>query len=133
MSITATTINMLCGSGLKAVAMGYQAIKCGDAKVLVCGGQESMSMAPHCIHLRNGHRMNNISMIDSMIKDGLTDAFYDVHMGNTAEHIAEVYKVTREEQDKHAFFSQLKYKEAFENNAFKNEIGIECLNNQILY
>ena len=74
---------MLCGSGLKACALAYQSIKCGDAKVVVAGGQESMSQAPHCMHLRNGHKMNDVSMVDTLIKDGLTDAFLNIHMGNT--------------------------------------------------
>jgi acetyl-CoA C-acetyltransferase len=86
-SVTATTINMLCGSGLKACALGYQAIKCGDAKVVVAGGQESMSQAPHCVHLRSGHKMNDVAMLDSMIRDGLTDAFHNVHMGVTGNRL----------------------------------------------
>lgn len=86
-TVTATTINMLCGSGLKACVLGYQAIKCGDASVVICGGQESMSQAPHCIHLRNGHKMNDVSMVDTMIKDGLTDAFHNVHMGITGNNL----------------------------------------------
>lgn len=83
--VPATTINMLCGSGLKAVALGYQSIKSGDAQVVVCGGQESMSMAPHCIHLRKGHKMGDASMVDTMTLDGLTDAFNNVLMGKTGK------------------------------------------------
>lgn len=113
---------MLCGSGLKACALGYQALKCGDSKFVVCGGQESMSQAPHCLHLRNGHKMNNATMVDSMIHDGLTDAFHNVHMGNTAEHVAKAFSVGREEQDRFALLSQQKYQNAFKNNNFKNEI-----------
>ena len=74
---------MLCGSGLKSCVIGYQSVKCGDNKIVITGGQESMSQAPHCIHLRNGHKMNDVTMIDSMINDGLTDAFNNVHMGIT--------------------------------------------------
>jgi len=121
-TVTATTINMLCGSGLKSCALGYQAVKCGDAKVVVCGGQESMSQAPHCLHLRNGHRMNDATMVDTMMKDGLVDAFNNVPMGNTAEHVANTYSVSREAQDEFALQSQQKYKRAFEDNVFQAEI-----------
>jgi acetyl-CoA C-acetyltransferase len=123
-TIPATTINMLCGSGLKACALGYQSIKSGESKVVVCGGQESMSQAPHCMHLRNGHKMNDVTMVDTMIKDGLTDAFNSVHMGITAENVAKVYNVSREDQDKFALSSQQKYKIAQQSGNFKNEIGI---------
>ena len=122
-SVTATTVNMLCGSGLKACVLGYQAIKAGDAKFVICGGQESMSQAPHCIHMRNGHKMNDVSMVDTMIKDGLTDAFNNVHMGITAENVAKVYHVNREDQDKFAQKSQDKYELANQNGNFKSEIG----------
>ena len=81
-------VNQLCGSGLRAVALGYQAIQNGDSAIVVAGGQESMSMAPHCQHLRNGVKMGNFEMIDTMIKDGLWDAFNGYHMGNTAENVA---------------------------------------------
>lgn len=91
------TINMLCGSGLKACVLGYQSIKCGDSKVVICGGQESMSQAPHCLHIRSGHKMNDATMVDSMIKDGLTDAFLNIHMGNTGNQARFSYKV----QDRH--------------------------------
>src|SRR3546814_1973065 len=82
---TAYQINQLCGSGLRAVALGYQAIRNGDSAIVVAGGQESMSQAPHCMHLRSGVKMGNAEMIDTMIKDGLWDAFNGYHMGNTAE------------------------------------------------
>jgi len=121
-TVTATTINMLCGSGLKACALAYQSIKCGDAKVVVAGGQESMSQAPHCMHLRNGHKMNDATMVDTLIKDGLTDAFLNIHMGNTAEHVAKTFAISRAEQDLHALSSQLKYKEALDKNLFAAEI-----------
>ncbi len=120
-SVPAFTINMLCGSGLKACVLGFQSIKCGDAKVVVCGGQESMSQAPHCVNMRNGYKMNDVALVDSMIKDGLTDAFLDIHMGKTADHVADKFCVTREEQDIHALNSQLKYKKASEN--LFSEIG----------
>jgi acetyl-CoA C-acetyltransferase len=123
-SIPATTVNMLCGSGLRACALGYQSIRSGDASVVVCGGQESMSNAPHCLHLRNGHKMNDVNMVDTMIKDGLTDAFNNVHMGITAENVAKGYKVSREDQDKFAVASQQKYKLAHQSGIFKNEIGL---------
>lgn len=119
-TVTATTINMLCGSGLKACALGYQSIKCGDAKVVVCGGQESMSKAPHCVHMRDGTKMNDVGLVDTMIKDGLTDAFLNIHMGVTADNVAEKFSVSREEQDKHAFDSQSKCKDAVD--LFKEEI-----------
>jgi acetyl-CoA C-acetyltransferase len=123
-TIPATTINMLCGSGLKACALGYQSIRSGDCKILVCGGQESMSQAPHCMHLRAGHKMNDATMVDTMIKDGLTDAFNNVHMGITAENVAKVYSVSREDQDEFAHGSQHKCKIAQQNGNFKSEIGI---------
>ena len=82
-TVTATSVNMLCGSGLRAVALGYQAIKCDDANVVVCGGQESMSQAPHCVHMRSGHKMNDATLVDTMMRDGLTDAFNNVPMGKT--------------------------------------------------
>ena len=92
---TAYGINQLCGSGLRTVALGFQAIKLGDADVIVAGGQESMSQAPHVINLRGGTKMGSAEMIDSMIKDGLTDAFHGYHMGNTAENVAQRWQLTR--------------------------------------
>ena len=93
---TAVQINQLCGSGLRAVAMGMQSIKLGDTDVVVAGGQESMSQAPHCAHLRGGQKMGDLSFIDTMIRDGLWDAFNGYHMGNTAENVAKKYQITRE-------------------------------------
>src|SRR6201987_2779133 len=101
-------VNQLCGSGLRAVALGYQAILNGDSDVVVAGGQESMSMAPHCAHLRNGVKMGNFDMVDTMIKDGLWDAFNGYHMGNTAENVAKQYQITRAQQDEFAVHSQQK-------------------------
>src|ERR1700710_1886616 len=92
-------VNMLCGSGLRAVALGYQAIANGDSEIVVAGGQESMSMAPHAQHLRGGVKMGSLEFIDTMIKDGLWDAFNGYHMGNTAENVARQYQITRSQQD----------------------------------
>ena len=88
-------VNQLCGSGLRSVALGYQAILNGDSDIVVAGGQESMSMAPHCAHLRNGTKMGSLEMVDTMIKDGLWDAFNGYHMGNTAENVARQWQITR--------------------------------------
>jgi len=119
---TAWCLNQLCGSGLRAVAIGMQQIATGDAKVIVAGGQESMSMAPHCAHLRGGVKMGDFKMIDTMIKDGLTDAFYGYHMGITAENIARQWQLTREDQDKFAVSSQNKAEAAQKAGRFKDEI-----------
>jgi len=119
---TAWGLNQLCGSGLRAVAVGMQQIATGDADIIVAGGQESMSMAPHCANLRAGHKMGDMKMIDSMIKDGLTDAFYGYHMGNTAENIAERWQLTREEQDVFAVSSQNKAEAAQKAGRFADEI-----------
>jgi acetyl-CoA C-acetyltransferase len=119
---TAYAINQLCGSGLRAVALGYQAIKTGDSEVVVAGGQESMSQAPHCLHLRNGTKMGDAQMVDTMIKDGLWDAFNGYHMGNTAENVAQKWQITREEQDKFAVASQNKAEAAQKSGRFKDEI-----------
>ncbi|HET8802278.1 MAG TPA: acetyl-CoA C-acetyltransferase [Marinobacter sp.] len=108
-SVPAMTINKVCGSGLKAVHMAVQAIRCGDAELMIAGGQESMSQAPHVLpNSRNGQRMGNWSMVDTMISDGLWDAFNDYHMGITAENIVEKYGISREEQDAFAAASQQK-------------------------
>src|SRR6188474_1827245 len=92
-------INQLCGSGLRAVALGYQAILNGDSEIVVAGGQESMSMAPHAAYLRAGQKMGSLEMVDTMIKDGLWDAFNGYHMGNTAENVARQWQITRQQQD----------------------------------
>src|SRR5271170_6453559 len=97
--VPAWGVNQLCGSGLRSVALGYQGIVNGDSEIAVAGGQESMSMAPHCAHLRNGVKMGNFEMIDTMIKDGLWDAFNGYHMGNTAENVARQWQITRQQQD----------------------------------
>src|SRR3974390_890709 len=115
-------INQLCGSGLRSVALGYQAILNGDSDVVVAGGQESMSMAPHCQHLRAGVKMGNFEMIDTMIKDGLWDAFNGYHMGNTAENVAKQWQITRAQQDEFAVASQNKTEAAQKAGKFKDEI-----------
>ncbi|MDY0881378.1 acetyl-CoA C-acetyltransferase [Dongia soli] len=119
---TAYQINQLCGSGLRAVALGYQAIRNGDSEIVVAGGQESMSQAPHCIHLRNGVKMGSAEMIDTMIHDGLTDAFNHYHMGVTAENVAQRWQITREQQDQFALASQNKAEAAQKAGKFKDEI-----------
>jgi acetyl-CoA C-acetyltransferase len=116
-------VNQLCGSGLRTVALGYQAILNGDSSVVVAGGQESMSMAPHCQHLRNGVKMGNFEMVDTMIKDGLWDAFNGYHMGNTAENVAQKYQITRQQQDEFAVGSQNKAEAAQKGGKFKDEIA----------
>jgi acetyl-CoA C-acetyltransferase len=119
---TAYGVNQLCGSGLRTVALGYQAIRNGDSTIVVAGGQESMSQAPHCIHLRNGVKMGDASMVDTMIKDGLWDAFNGYHMGNTAENVAQRWQITREQQDQFAVASQNKAEAAQKAGRFKDEI-----------
>lgn len=119
---TAYGINQLCGSGLRTVALGSQAIKLGDSDIVVAGGQESMSQAPHCMHLRNGQKMGHAEMVDSMIKDGLWDAFNGYHMGNTAENVAQRWQITREEQDAFAIASQQKARLAQDEGRFRAEI-----------
>ncbi len=119
---TAWGLNQLCGSGLRAVAVGMQQIQAGDARIVVAGGQESMSMAPHCAHLRGGVKMGNVQFIDTMLNDALTDAFYGYHMGITAENIANRWQLTREEQDAFAVASQNKAEAAQEAGRFADEI-----------
>ena len=118
----AITINQVCGSGLRAVAMGFQAIKSGDAAVVVAGGQESMSLATHCAYLRSGQKMGALEFVDTMIRDGLWDAFNGYHMGTTAENVAQKWQITREEPDKFAAASQRKAAEAQQAGRFKDEI-----------
>src|SRR5262244_170007 len=115
-------VNQLCGSGLRAVALGYQAILNGDSEIVVAGGQESMSMAPHCQHLRSGVKMGAFEMIDTMIKDGLWDAFNGYHMGTTAENVAKQWQITRQQQDEFAVASQNKAEAAQKTGKFKDEI-----------
>ncbi|WP_373963909.1 acetyl-CoA C-acetyltransferase [Kosakonia sacchari] len=121
--VPALTINKVCGSGLKALQLAWQALKCGDAELIIAGGQESMSQAPHVLpHSRSGMKMGNWPMLDSMVKDGLWDAFHDYHMGITAENVAEKYAITREEQDAFALASQHKAAIALETHHFASEI-----------
>jgi acetyl-CoA C-acetyltransferase len=123
-------VNQLCGSGLRAVALGYQAIQNGDSEIVVAGGQESMSMAPHCAHLRSGVKMGDFKMIDTMIKDGLWDAFNGYHMGNTAENVAKQWQITREMQDQFAVASQNKAEAAMKAGKFKDEIAPVTVKNR---
>jgi acetyl-CoA C-acetyltransferase len=115
-------VNQLCGSGLRAVALGYQAILNGDSEIVVAGGQESMSQAPHVAHLRNGTKMGSLELVDTMIKDGLWDAFNGYHMGATAENVAKQWQITRQQQDEFAVKSQNKAEAAQKAGKFKDEI-----------
>ncbi len=118
----AYVVNQVCGSGIRSVVSGFQSIKSGDSKILVAGGQENMSLAPHVIHLRDGKKLGDAELIDTMIKDGLWDAFNGYHMGITAENVAEKFQVTRDEQDKFALNSQEKALKAQKDGKFKDEI-----------
>ena len=120
--VTAYGVNQLCGSGLRTVALGYQAIRNGDSEIVVAGGQESMSQAPHCIHLRNGVKMGDAELVDTMMRDGLWDAFNGYHMGITAENVAQRWQITREQQDNFAAASQAKAEAAQKTGRFKDEI-----------
>ncbi|EDW92815.1 acetyl-CoA acetyltransferase [Drosophila yakuba] len=120
--VPAYGINMLCGSGLKTVALGYQAIRSGDAQIVVAGGQESMSLAPHVMHLRQGVKMGPGTLVDTMIHDGLTDAMENIHMGITAENLADKYQISREAQDAYAVQSQNRAEEAQNKGYFDKEI-----------
>ena len=122
MEKAALTINQVCGSGLRAVALGYQAIKAGDATIVVAGGQENMSLSAHCAHLRNGAKMGAVEFTDTMIKDGLWDAFNGYHMGTTAENVAELFQISRADQDAFAVASQQKAAAAQASGKFKDEI-----------
>ena len=115
-------VNQVCGSGIRSIASGFQSIKSGDSNIVIAGGQESMSQAPHAIHLRDGKKLGDTELIDTMIKDGLWDAFHGYHMGVTAENVATKFQVTRQEQDKFALNSQEKALEAIKQNKFKDEI-----------
>ena len=118
----AYVVNQVCGSGIRSIASGYQSIKSGDSKIVVAGGQENMSLAPHAIHLREAKKLGDTELIDTMIKDGLWDAFHGYHMGITAENVAEKFQITRDEQDKFALKSQEKALQAQKDNKFNNEI-----------
>ena len=118
----AYVVNQVCGSGIRSIASAYQSIKSGDSKIVIAGGQENMSLAPHIIHLRDGKKLGDAELIDTMIKDGLWDAFHGYHMGVTAENVAEKFQITRNQQDKFAFKSQEKALKAQKENKFKEEI-----------
>ena len=118
----AFVVNQVCGSGIRSIASGFQSIKAGDSKIVIAGGQESMSLAPHAIHLRDAKKLGDAEIIDTMIKDGLWDAFNGYHMGITAENVATKFQVTRDDQDKFAFRSQEKAIKAQNENKFKEEI-----------
>ncbi len=120
---TAWGLNQVCGSGLRAVALGLQQIANGDAKVMVCGGQESMSLAPHAAHLRSGSKMGDVKFIDTMLRDGLIDAFQGYHMGITAENVAAKWQISRDEQDRFALGSQNKAEAAQKAGLFVDEIA----------
>ncbi|WP_341898672.1 acetyl-CoA C-acetyltransferase [Ferrovibrio terrae] len=120
--VPAWGVNMLCGSGLRAVALGFQAVRNGDSAIVVAGGQESMSQAPHAAYLRAGHKMGDLGFIDTMIRDGLWDAFNGYHMGNTAENVAKQFQITRDQQDEFAAKSQNKAEAAQKAGRFKDEI-----------
>ena len=120
--IPAYIVNQVCGSGIRSVASGFQSIKAQDSKIVIAGGQESMSLAPHAIHLRNGKKLGDTEMTDTMIKDGLWDAFHGYHMGVTAENVATKFQVTRDDQDKFALRSQEKALKAQKENRFQDEI-----------
>jgi acetyl-CoA C-acetyltransferase len=121
--VTACAINQLCGSGLRSVALGLQAIRNGDSQIVVAGGQESMSQAPHCAHLRNGVKMGALELVDTMLRDGLWDAFQGYHMGTTAENVAHRWQIGREQQDELALGSQNKAEVAQKAGRFKDEIA----------
>ena len=120
--VPAYIVNQVCGSGIRSVASGFQSIRSNDSKIIVAGGQENMSLAPHALHLRNEKKLGDTKLIDTMIKDGLWDAFNDYHMGVTAENVAEKFQISREEQDKFALKSQEKAIKAQKDNKFKDEI-----------
>ena len=118
----AYVVNQVCGSGIRSIASGYQSIIAGDSKIVIAGGQENMSLAPHAIHLRYGKKLGDTEIIDTMIRDGLWDAFNGYHMGVTAENVAEKFQITRDEQDKFALRSQKKALDAQKKNRFNDEI-----------
>ena len=127
---TAYMINQVCGSGLRSVAAGYQAIKSNDSKIIIAGGQESMTNAPHAIHFANSKKLDESNLIDTMIKDGLWDAFNGYHMGVTAENVAAKWQITRKDQDDFALSSQLKAEKAQKEEKFKDEIVPSILNGE---
>ena len=135
-TVPAYIVNQVCGSGLRSIASGVQSILSGDSKLIIAGGQENMSLAPHAIHLRNGTKLGNAQVIDTMIKDGLWDAFNDYHMGITAENVAEKFQITRDEQDLFALKSHEKALKAQKEKKFEDEIlnyKIKSKNNETYF
>ena len=120
--IPAYIVNQVCGSGLRSVASGFQSILVGDSNIVIAGGQENMSLAPHAVFMRNGRKLGDAKLVDTMIKDGLWDAFNEYHMGITAENVAEKFQITRSEQDKFALASQEKALKAQKEKKFEDEI-----------
>jgi len=120
--VTALTINQVCGSGIRSIALGLESIMSNESEIVVAGGQENMTQAPHCFHLRQAGKLGDAEMIDSMIKDGIWDIFNGYHMGVTAENVAEKWQITRDQQDEFALNSQLKAEEAQKNGKFQKEI-----------
>ena len=131
--IPSYVVNQVCGSGLRSIASGFQSIISNNSNIVIAGGQESMSQAPHVIHLRNGKKLGDTELVDSMIKDGLWDAFNGYHMGVTAENVAEKYQITRNDQDRFALNSQKKAIKAISENRFKNEIVPVKLKDQKIF
>ena len=131
--IPAHLVNQVCGSGLRSVISGFQALKLNEAKYVVCGGQENMSLAPHISPIKNGEEISEDRLIDTMIYDGLIDAFNNYHMGVTAENIADKFKISRQEQDEFALRSQAKTQASYKKNKFKDELVKVNLNNFYLY
>jgi acetyl-CoA C-acetyltransferase len=130
----AYVVNQVCGSGIRSIVSGVQSILSADSNIIIAGGQENMSLAPHAIHLRDGKKLGDAQIIDTMIKDGLWDAFHGYHMGTTAENVATKFQVTRDQQDKFAFSSQEKALKAQKENKFKDEISnfkIKLKNNAV--
>jgi len=126
-TVPAWIVNQLCGSGLRAVALAYQAIRLGDSRIVVAGGQESMSKAPHAVNMRTGVKFGDMTFADTMLSDGLTDAFHNCHMGRTAENVAERWQITREDQDQFALQSQLRCEAARKAGCFESEIVPVCI------
>lgn len=120
--VPAYSCSMLCGSGLKSVYLGFQSIKSGESNVVICGGQESMTLAPHAVQMRAGVKLGPTTLIDTMLHDGLTDAFHNIHMGDTAENCNKKYGNSREQQDAYAARSQQLAEAAQKNGYFANEI-----------
>ena len=128
--VPAYVVNQVCGSGIRSIVSGFQSIKSNDSKIIIAGGQESMSLAPHAIHLRNGQKQGDAELIDTMIRDGLWDAFHGYHMGVTAENVAEKFEISRDEQDSFALNSQKKAQDAIGKKKFKDEIIKLQINNK---